>query len=504
MPRSRRQRIALGLTRGLVYSIAFILLVVGLVFAALETGWGKNQLRALIVRQANQYLTATLEIDRLQGSLVRGLRLTGVRLSQDGRVLVSIEDVSVDYSLRELFDRGVVVRGIRIVRPHVSAGRLPDGRWDLSALVKREARDRQRTGPSRPITLQSVEVVDGTVVLRDPLKYGPAFVPTRYDALNVSLTYAYEPVAWTLSFAHASWKGDAPNLTVTRLAGSIASGSGGLSFTDLKVETPRTTFTLDGRIIRDVKPTVVDLRVIADRFAFQEWTGVIRELRNVVVEAAFDVSLKGPLAKLATGITLHSNGGGVHGALVLDTTAPGWRGTGAVELTHLDVSRWFNLPDRPSDVSGHVDFNLTRFAPRFPRGSYVFKGGHTAFLGYKADSLNAHGTITDREVRIAAASGIAYGSDITVKDGEIAIDRPFVFHFAGTAGQVDLRALPESFPVPHVESRLAFDYDVTGQFASSFVDAHAVFAASEFLGATVGAGTDRIGEYLGEAVSIQR
>ncbi len=460
-----------------------------LVFTALETGWGKNQLRTLIIRQANQYLTATLDIDRLQGSLVRGLQLTNVRLSQDGRVLVAIDDVSVSYSLRELFDQGVVIRRIRITRPRVTAGRLPDGRWDLSALVRREARDRQQTGPARPIALQSIEVVDGTVALRDPLKYGPAWVPMRYDALNLSLSYAYEPVAWKLTFADASWKGDAPNLTVNKLAGVIASGPAGLSFTDLKVQTPGTTFTLDGGIIRDVKPSVVDLRVNAERFAFQEWTGVIRELRNVAVEAAFDVRLKGPLTKLATDVALHSNGGGVRGALVLDATVPGWQGTGSVDLTHFDVSRWFDLRDRPSDVSGHVDFNLTRFAPRFPRGSYVFNGGHTAFLGYKADTLQARGTITDREVRIAEASGVAYGADFTVKNGDIAIDRPYAFHFAGTAGQVDLRALPESIPVPHVESRLAFDYDVTGQFASSFIDAHAVFAASEFLGAAVGAGT---------------
>ena len=147
MPRSRRHRIALGLTRALVYPIAFILLVVGLVFFAFETGWGKNLLRALIIRQANQYLTATLEIDRLQGSLIRGLELTGVRLSLDGRLLVAIDGVSLSYSIRELIDQGTVIRRILITRPRVSAGRLPDGRWDLSALVRREARDRQRTGP---------------------------------------------------------------------------------------------------------------------------------------------------------------------------------------------------------------------------------------------------------------------------------------------------------------------------------------------------------------------
>ena len=60
--------------------VALILAVVLLALALIETGWGKNQLRDLIVRQANQYLTATLSIGRLEGSLLRGLQLGDVSL----------------------------------------------------------------------------------------------------------------------------------------------------------------------------------------------------------------------------------------------------------------------------------------------------------------------------------------------------------------------------------------------------------------------------------------
>ena len=59
MHRSRPFRFARALGRGLVYTVAAVLVLVGLATAAVETGWVKNQLRALIVRQANQYLTAT-------------------------------------------------------------------------------------------------------------------------------------------------------------------------------------------------------------------------------------------------------------------------------------------------------------------------------------------------------------------------------------------------------------------------------------------------------------
>src|ERR1700693_5101351 len=104
------RRIALVVARVVVYTVAAVLIVVGLAIAALETGWGKNQIRGLIVRQANQYLTATLEIGRLEGTLLRGIQLGDIRLSRDGETIVSIDDVSLSYSLRELFEPGTIIR----------------------------------------------------------------------------------------------------------------------------------------------------------------------------------------------------------------------------------------------------------------------------------------------------------------------------------------------------------------------------------------------------------
>ena len=54
---------------------------------------------------------------------------------------------------------------------------------------------------------------------------------------------------------------------------------------------------------------------------------------------------------------------------------------------------------------------------------------------------------------------------------------------------VDLRLLPKTIPVPHVESVLALDYDTTGQFRDPFIAGRATFGRSEFLGAAIAAGT---------------
>src|SRR5215510_13993153 len=114
----RSLRLVARLLRWFVYAVLISLVLVVLGLVVLQTGWAKNQLRALIVRQANQYLTATLSIGRLQGSLVRGIELSDVTLTRDGRTIISIDDVAVSYSIRELFDQGTSIRQIRLARPH--------------------------------------------------------------------------------------------------------------------------------------------------------------------------------------------------------------------------------------------------------------------------------------------------------------------------------------------------------------------------------------------------
>src|SRR5947209_10516217 len=209
--RVRRLGVALGKT--VVYVTAAILILLGVGLAVLETSWAKARIRNLIVRQANEYLTATLEIGRLEGSLLRGIQLGDIKLSRNGRTLVAIDDVSLSYSIRELIQRGTVIRRIRLTRPRVIMSRTPDGRWDLTTLVRREAREEKATGPGRPIEIESIEVQDGTVTLHAPLDFGSTHAPTRYESLDFKGAFVYRPVHWRLTFEKVSWRGYDPDLT---------------------------------------------------------------------------------------------------------------------------------------------------------------------------------------------------------------------------------------------------------------------------------------------------
>jgi hypothetical protein len=224
--RLRRFRSVLTtLTKGLVGLIAILIVLLAILLGAVETGWAKNLIRDLVVRQANNYLTATLSIGRLEGSLLRGIQLGDVSVARGAQTLIRVDEIALRYSIRELLQNGVVIQSVRLTRPYVAGAKTADGRWDLSALVKRESRENQRTGPGRPIEIQSIEVIDGHVSLHDPLDFGAAHVPTDFAALNGSLAFAYFPVRWRFTFNRLSWIGHAPDLTVTSLTDRAAGSS---------------------------------------------------------------------------------------------------------------------------------------------------------------------------------------------------------------------------------------------------------------------------------------
>ena len=123
--------------------------------------------------------------------------------------------------------RGIVIRTVTLTRPRIVGSKQPDGKWDLGALVKRDAREQERTGPNRPIEVRAIRIVDGHISLLDPLDFGAAHVPTDFEHLDASFNFAYFPVRWALVFDRVSWTGHAPNLTVNRIAGTFGRGPTG-------------------------------------------------------------------------------------------------------------------------------------------------------------------------------------------------------------------------------------------------------------------------------------
>ena len=64
-----------------------------------QTTWFKEWLRGFIVRQAEDYVNGRLSIGRLDGNLFFGVELEDVDVTMNGKTVVDIKDVGLDYNV---------------------------------------------------------------------------------------------------------------------------------------------------------------------------------------------------------------------------------------------------------------------------------------------------------------------------------------------------------------------------------------------------------------------
>src|SRR5919112_2341338 len=124
--------------------VAFICtLVVGVASMAVivtQTTWFKEWLRGFIVRQAEDYVNGRLSIGRLDGNLFFGVELEDVDVTMNGKKVVEVKDVGLDYNAFTFIGGNVVLDDIRLNKPTIRLERTANG-WNLTQLVKARTPD---------------------------------------------------------------------------------------------------------------------------------------------------------------------------------------------------------------------------------------------------------------------------------------------------------------------------------------------------------------------------
>src|SRR4029434_2002633 len=117
--------------RKLLQVVAFICtLIVGvtsMVLIVSQTTWFKEWLRGFLVLQADDYVNGRLSIGRLDGNLFFGVELEDVDVTVNGKKVVELKDVGIDYNCWTFLSGDVVLDDIRLNRPVVRVERTGDG-----------------------------------------------------------------------------------------------------------------------------------------------------------------------------------------------------------------------------------------------------------------------------------------------------------------------------------------------------------------------------------------
>ncbi|CAN5657843.1 hypothetical protein BH24ACI5_BH24ACI5_10100 [soil metagenome] len=473
-------------------------LLVGILAIALivsQTPWFRDWLRRYVVRESEQYLHGELSIGGIGGNLFFGLQLSDVALDLSGERVVAVKHIGLDYSIFRLLSSGLVVDEISLAHPTVVLVRDTQG-WNLARLVKEQQKEADREGPSRPLSLPSIEITDGTVSIRDTVGFEGVRLPERISDLDVKAAYEYAPVHYTLTLDHVSFRGASPELAMGKLAGRISVREDNLYVEQLKINTAETALAIDGVIEHYLRSPVVKL-VTSGNLSMPELGRVVLALAPYDLHPAIDIKANGPAERLALDLDVRSEAGDIRGRLTADLAGPTMGAEGDVQVDGLNLARLLQDPAQRSDITGQARIDLqvaaapptTPFAERLS-GTYAFEGPRVVAAGYTASRVQVRGRIDGPRITLdgrAAAYGgtaTATGFIVTPQAGQRALS----FDLQGRADQVNLKGLPASTGAPDLSTNLSIaQYRIRG--AGDDISGSAQLNRSTVEGATLGNGT---------------
>jgi autotransporter translocation and assembly factor TamB len=476
-------------------------LFIGIIALALivsQTPWFRDWLRKYAVRQAGQYVNGTVSIGSLGGNLFYGVQLRDVAIEVDGEHVVTLKSVEVKYSVSELVSQGTSVREIRLEEPYILARRDARG-WNLARLAKKQAQEADRKGPGRPLSLPSIEIVNGRAVVDDRTPSSTYRIPSRIDNLNVKAGFEYAPVHYSVTLERLSFAGKAPDLTVRNLAGRIGTRDDGLNVEKLFLQTAQSSLTIDGVVRNYLTAPSLQVTASSPSLSLPEFGGVLPVVQGYNLHPVFDVKADGPREAVKLALNVKSEAGSVSGAVTADLKAPDLGVTGDVTTQNLNLAPLLKNPAQKSDISGHAKLELRvasapATAPALDRlrGRVVFQGPRVVAAGYTASDVRVTANLEGRRLGLEGRAS-AYGGSATTK-GFIVLSRPgqpLQLDLAGSASRINLASLPRNLNAPRIQTDLnATAYHVKGSAGrTTAMEGNATLAESAIAGGTIAGGT---------------
>jgi translocation and assembly module TamB len=177
-PRGRR---ALRILLGTV--VLPILVGTAIVLVLALTPWGNEQVRRIVVSQANARIRGELAIGSLRGNLLAGATLGDVRLADSaGRPLFTARHVRVRYALWPALRGHVVIRSLALDTAVVVLDKRPGARWNFQSLLRPSGRARDSTASGAPPELADITIRHGRMQYRRPWTPDSTLTAERRDS----------------------------------------------------------------------------------------------------------------------------------------------------------------------------------------------------------------------------------------------------------------------------------------------------------------------------------
>jgi translocation and assembly module TamB len=153
-----------------------LLLLVSAVLILTQTDWGRERLRLVITDRLDRATDGRVEIGRIEGNLLRRIRLVDVTIvDEQERPFLQADTLVTRFSVWGLLRQRIVLTDLRLVRPVIVLDQPPGEEWNYVRIFRIDP-DPDPVEPRRPgwgdwVALSDVEIVDGRIMVRS--EWGP-------------------------------------------------------------------------------------------------------------------------------------------------------------------------------------------------------------------------------------------------------------------------------------------------------------------------------------------
>jgi autotransporter translocation and assembly factor TamB len=447
------------IARYLGIAILVVLFLIGAALVTTQTGWFKNYIRGVVVRQAAQFLNGTLSIEHLRGTVLTGIEMDNVALVHEGEAAVVMDRLIVEYDPVAMIRQGLVIKSLTLDRPRVLLQRDNAG-WNFNRFVK----TRKNTGGKGTprLIIVTLTVNDGHVVVKD---HGAVLEDITGLNSRLRLTYLKPGVEFDI----AQLSGYSPQINIKRLAGNLRFQSGATQVDHLSVLTDRSSFTTTFGWSGGTGPMsgrMFDVDLHADRLSLPEVSLLFKPVGGINLAPRLDVKAHGPFSALRMDVAVVSTEGNASGPLIGHFGIPHSGLEGTLDVQHVDLQHLVNRPVWKTMLTGRAVFDWTFGRPTAVgtgdplRVTFTFTGPEVEGFGYRAENVRAQGVYDAPNLKFDAV-GVGYGAAATTRATfHFPATGPMTYTLAGTFRNVDMRRLPAILAMPKLNTVAAGDYQV--------------------------------------------
>lgn len=296
--RAPRRSLAGRLARDLAKVLAGLLLLVAVVALAatllLRVDWVHEKVRAFALDRLRSAVQGQVQVDGLEGDLLRGVTLRGVRISDvRGEPFVAVSRIDVSYQAGGFLSRKILLGRVRLVEPRITLVQDSTGNWNYLDVLPFLRGGEKREGPGwgSVVRVQELRLVEGAVTVdsrRGPRPFGPLGSGPRIVNLNGTLALdvsSDDGGHKRVSAEDLTFEVEQPALEVRELDARATFTPAGLEVSRFLLRTAASELSGSGTV-RDLAHPVFELEFKADPLA-------LAELRRFAPQVPFEGTVQG-------------------------------------------------------------------------------------------------------------------------------------------------------------------------------------------------------------------